>query len=307
MFAFPLHAELAASNPAPLDRTGMLPEALTAGAIVAGVFLAGALALALIARRRTGASKPAEPGPASDAGSAQERAAQPGDPARGRDDDLVDRELRNRYLDRRITSGVDVGDGILASLSEVARTLESSRVMIYTDPHAYEDRLRSCVRSLNAAIDSLRACVVGPDSKVVRSADFRKALDGRLSELKARHGAQFVIAVDEEAVAVIGEGPLAAMLEVAGEAASNALTHGHSKIVTLRLRRDGRSVAFTVQDNGRGFAPDLAGSPGRGMTRMRELAREVGGRLDVAARLGNGTKVTLTVRGAPPAPGHGTS
>lgn len=270
----------------------MLNEGLIAGAIVAGAFLVGGLVLVAAGRRRSSRV-------AQDLGKNIARPAPPAShiarPMQPEEDALVDEELRNRALDRRIDMGIDVDDGILSTLTELARALESSRVMIYTDPHAYEERLRQSVRSLNQAIVNLRACVVGPSSKFVRTAEFQDSLGSRLADLKEEHRAQFDIKVDEEAVAVLSKEQLDGLLEVAREAARNALSHGHSKIVTVRLGRDGRAVTFTVQDNGRGFAPSLVSGQGKGMARMRSLALEMGGKLDVATRFGNGTKVLVTL------------
>jgi signal transduction histidine kinase len=52
-------------------------------------------------------------------------------------------------------------------------------------------------------------------------------------------------------------------------------------------------VSFVVQDNGRGFAPDLAGTEGKGMGLMRAAADAIGGKFEVAARIGNGTRVVV--------------
>ncbi len=289
-----LTTSLAAYNPPPVDRTDMLNEALIAGGIVAGAFLLGALLLSAASRRRGARGGDPDRAKADSPPPVRPASRVPGAP-RAEEDALVEAELQNRIMDRRISRGVDVGDGILASLSKVARQLESSRVMIYTDPHAYEKQVRQSVQELDAAVVSLRACVVGPDSKVVRTAQFLESLEGRLADLRAKHGAQFEIKVDEEAVAVLGADQLDVMLEIAREAAQNALAHGHSKIVAVRLVRDERAVTLTVQDNGRGFAPNLVGSQGKGMPRMRALALGMGGKLDLTTRIGNGTKVSVSL------------
>lgn len=295
-------ATLAAYTPPPPDRTDMLKEALAAGAVVAVVFIAVALALAVISRRR----RPAE-GRAS--GHSAPEGSAPGhlltEQERAAEDARVEKELHARALDRKITLGREVDDGILESLTSVAATLESKRVMIYTDPHGYEQLVGQGVASLNRAIRNLRACIVGPESKVVRTAEFTGALERRLADLKAEHGAQFDLLIDEDAVAVLGAGHLDGLLEIAREAVGNALLHGRSKIVSLRLRRDGNSVTFLVQDNGRGFAQELLGGQGTGLARMRAVAEGIGGKLDVATRLGNGTRVMTTVPMPRPVPDGG--
>jgi signal transduction histidine kinase len=293
MGAFRTLAALAAYNPPPLDRTDMLQESLVVGGVVAGVFALGFAILSLSNRRKkaAGAAPSGKGHQTPTAGISAVPAEPPGDTP---DEDVeVDRELRKRFQDRRIARGTDVDDGILERLSRVAGELDSTRVRIYTDPRAYELQVKESVQTLQGAIRDLRACVVGASSKVVRTAAFSADLEAALAELRAEHGAQFDVQVDENAVALLNATQLDGLLNVAREAVENALRHGRSRIVSLKLRRDDYAVSFVVQDNGRGFAPDLAGTEGKGMALMRAAADAIGGKFEVAARIGNGTRVVV--------------
>jgi signal transduction histidine kinase len=219
--------------------------------------------------------------------------------ARDAEDATVEQELRNRALDRRVSIGSELDEGILASLYSVVDALESSRVLIYTDPHACEERLKECVATLGEAVRDLRACVIGPSSRVVRTVEFTEALNAALSGPGKEFGAQFDLKIDEDAVDVLSADQMAELLEIGREACLNALRHGRSRTVAIRLRRDGRGAAFTVQDNGRGYAPSLV-SEGRGLADMRARAARAGGRLEVVTRLGNGTRIIASL---PPRPG----
>jgi signal transduction histidine kinase len=214
------------------------------------------------------------------------------------DDAEVEQELRNRFMDRSITRGKDVSDGILTSIASVARTLESSRVKIYTDPYGYEQQVHQLVLKLELALRDLRACVLGPSSRFVRTAEFTAALDRALSELRVEFGAQFDVQVDEDAVASLGPEQLDRLLKVAREAATNALRHGRSRMVSIKLQRSDSASQLVVQDNGRGFVPDQADGKGKGLALMRTLAEEAGGRFEVTTRIGNGARAVVTVPGA---------
>lgn len=294
MHAFRPLAALAAYNPPPEDRIDMLKEGLVAGAAIAVLIAAIALILAAVNRRKPAPGPPAEAAPSPTLPT--ETHAEAGA------DNEVELELKNRFLDRRITRGKDIDDGILESFIAVARTLEENRVRIYTDPHGYEREVRDCVAKLDAAVRDLRACVVGPSSRVVRTAAFTEELERDLSDLRTEFGAQFDVKVDEEAVARLSSAQLDRLKGVAAEAASNALRHGRSRIVSIALKRADRASQLIVQDNGRGFAPDLLEKGGKGLPAMRALAAEAGGRFEVASRIGNGARVVVSVPWGAPGP-----
>lgn len=272
----------------------MLQEGLIAGAVIAVAIVGVSLILAAINRRKPASAQPPE-APAlpveTDPYTETEQV-----------DSEVEIELKNRFLDRRITRGKDVEDGILESFISVSRTLEANRVRIYTDPHGYEREVKDCVRKLDAAVRDLRACVVGPDSRVVRAAAFTEALELDLSGLRAEFGAQFDVKVDEEAVARLSGAQLDRLRGVATEGAANALRHGRSRIVSIALRKTDRASQLIVQDNGRGFAPDLLEREGKGLPAMRALAAEAGGKFEVASRIGNGARVVVSVPWGAPGP-----
>ena len=56
----------------------------------------------------------------------------------------------------------------------------------------------------------------------------------------------------------------------------------------------GDRIALRVVDNGRGFDTAAVGRDSFGLATMRERAAMIGGRLRVASRAGNGTRVVLT-------------
>jgi signal transduction histidine kinase len=87
------------------------------------------------------------------------------------------------------------------------------------------------------------------------------------------------------------------LLRIAQEALGNAVRHGASRRIDVRLHRDGGYVRLEIEDDGRGLATDAPGaSEGHyGLVGMRERARLVGGRLEVGAGASGGTRVGVEV------------
>jgi signal transduction histidine kinase len=76
------------------------------------------------------------------------------------------------------------------------------------------------------------------------------------------------------------------------ECLQNAAKHGGRGVsATVRLRENGGSVSFAVEDDGVGFDPATA-ERGAGLTNLADRVAAVGGTLDIDARPGRGTVIT---------------
>jgi signal transduction histidine kinase len=79
------------------------------------------------------------------------------------------------------------------------------------------------------------------------------------------------------------------------ESIQNAAKHaGSDASVTVRLRREGDELAFSVRDTGVGFDP-RATTPGAGLNGFRDRIDAVGGRVKIVTAEGRGTTVTGVV------------
>lgn len=89
------------------------------------------------------------------------------------------------------------------------------------------------------------------------------------------------------------------VLRIVREAVNNAVKHsGASEIDVTLVPRPRGSLAITVKDNGSGFSPGDAASPGPGhygIIGMKERASQVGAQLDLVTKPGAGTAITLTL------------
>jgi len=92
-----------------------------------------------------------------------------------------------------------------------------------------------------------------------------------------------------------------AIYRVVQEALNNVRKHAHATEVEVRLQSCADEVAAEIQDNGRGFDPDLAVGGGgvssgkMGLLTMKGRAEMLGGDLRIETGRGSGTKVVLTI------------
>ena len=177
--------------------------------------------------------------------------------------------IKNRALlgkltqpDRRVK---DEFDEISAAASQ---TLDEVRIISYNlrPPHLDQLGLRT---SLEALVDKLaESCTI----RFTRDID---ELDG------------FLPPEDE-----------ITLYRVVQEGLNNIIKHSHATEARVAVRRRGRKLTLTVQDNGRGFrfsTSSAAAGGGFGLTGLAERVRMLGGTHAIESAPGRGTTVTITL------------
>ena len=77
------------------------------------------------------------------------------------------------------------------------------------------------------------------------------------------------------------------------ELVNNALKHSSADVINVQLVQQRDSVTLTVQDNGKGFNPEIAGT-GNGLTNIRNRAEMFRGTVDIVSAPGKGTEVSVS-------------
>jgi len=116
--------------------------------------------------------------------------------------------------------------------------------------------------------------------------------------LTERFGAETGLVVEldlADGVRSLGRDQEVVLLRAVQEALANVRRHADARHVAVRLVADARSARVEIGDDGVGFAPGEQEVRGFGLVGMRGRVNEVGGEMDVASSLGEGTKVTVTV------------
>lgn len=214
---------------------------------------------------------------------------------RAEEDGRLKQQLLTQSLDEKIRLGHDLHDGIIQSLYAAGLTLESVRALVRNNPEEAERRLEATRAALNEAIRDVRAYIVGLAPENLRRAGFAHAVSAMLNELRAGREAQFDIAIDDDAAALLTPEQSVEALQIAREAVSNALRHGQASAITLRLHKGEREVGLLIQDNGTGFHADRRRTGGHGLGNMHARAERIGASLRVTSAPGEGARIQATV------------
>lgn len=101
-----------------------------------------------------------------------------------------------------------------------------------------------------------------------------------------------------ESAACLNENHQHALFRMIAEGVGNAIRHGASSIVDVRITLEPGAVLLGIADNGSGFDPRLqrsrpAADSGFGLFNMRALTASLGGAIDIDSRVGSGTRIRV--------------
>jgi signal transduction histidine kinase/ligand-binding sensor domain-containing protein len=195
----------------------------------------------------------------------------------------------------RTRAATDLHDDLGSSLSRISILSEVAKRKLGS---ATEPLLDEIAHSARGLVDALGDSIWAIDPK---RDDVRSLLQ------RVRHYAAAVfesqsIDIDVRISPEVAELPLGAEQRretylILKEALNNAARHANAKHVAVIARAEGRTLRIAVEDDGRGFS--LSAEPredgGRGVPSMQERAQRAGGRLEIASRPGEGTRVLVTV------------
>jgi signal transduction histidine kinase len=209
---------------------------------------------------------------------------------------LYERSRELSILSERNRLALELHDVVSQKLFSLNLAAEAAATLLDRDPGEARpqiDRVRDLARE---ALSELRALILG-----LRPAELeRDGLEGVLRKeatmLQRVHGV--TVRLDSDGAATHAGGPRdAEVLRIVEEALHNAVRHAAARSVTVRLRTHADALTVSVTDDGIGFDPtdpELR-SHHLGLTSMEERTRELGGRLTLSSRPGEGTVVSLEV------------
>ncbi|MDP6419012.1 MAG: sensor histidine kinase [Candidatus Krumholzibacteria bacterium] len=107
----------------------------------------------------------------------------------------------------------------------------------------------------------------------------------------------FTVSADlEDCSFCCGESETVALFRIAQEALNNVARHADADTVSLRLFREGDSMCLEIEDDGKGFDPNVREVLSSfGIMGMRERARALGSELRIRSRPGEGSCLSVTV------------
>jgi two-component system, NarL family, sensor kinase len=88
-----------------------------------------------------------------------------------------------------------------------------------------------------------------------------------------------------------------AIYRITQELVNNAMKHSGGSEISVQIVSEEERLSVTVQDNGRGMAPDSAGKISeKGLANIRSQVASLGGHFDLSSEYGKGTEAIIEFR-----------
>jgi signal transduction histidine kinase len=196
----------------------------------------------------------------------------------------------------------DLHDGPTQSIAAIAMRLNYARVMLEKNKSVQqtaeelariEELARRTTKEIRHMLFTLRPLILETQGLLA-------ALEQYAAKLAETESTPIYLEADPSVDDLLDQNVQGVIFYIVEEAIGNARKHAQADTIWVRLQRRDDVFVVEVEDDGRGFdveamqtSYDERGS--LGMINMRERAELVGGRIGVSSRVGEGTRVTLTV------------
>src|ERR687897_721219 len=199
------------------------------------------------------------------------------------------REIREAER-RRIAR--ELHDVVLQDLTYALQSMQVLRRMPEGVDRAEE--MGRQVEALRRAVGGLRDAIYDLRLESARGRPLVRAVEA-IVELNRQigEGCQFELIVEDGFPATISGPAGVEVARVVQEALANVRRHSGARRAVVTLSMANGEVLVEIEDDGRGFGPEM--SYGMGLTGMRERVLALGGELEVEGREGAGTRVFLRV------------
>ena len=192
----------------------------------------------------------------------------------------------------------DLHDNIGAGLTEIAMQSDWVHNDLAQGPTADTrqrvERIRQSATELARSVDEIVWAINPANDTVKRFVNYLTQCTAQFLDAAGLR-VRFDIPEDMPSTALAGKARHCLFLAVR-EALNNAVRHARADLIRLEIRAENSSLRIVVEDNGCGFAPELATGAGthEGLTNMRRRMEEIGGRFQITNRPGGGTRVEFS-------------
>jgi signal transduction histidine kinase len=209
---------------------------------------------------------------------------------------LHDRIAALAVVEERERIGRDLHDGIIQRLYAVSLSLEDVGEIALEDPTEVPARVDRAIDSLQTTIGDIRHFILGLRPGLLGASDLAEGLEHLAAEVRFASVITVETDVDAEVAASLDDDQATQLLGLAHEALSNVARHSAATVARVGLSAEGAIVLLMIEDNGVGFDPEGATSPGhQGLANMRERADILGGSMAVERPSGHGTRIVARI------------
>jgi signal transduction histidine kinase len=187
----------------------------------------------------------------------------------------------------------ELHDTLTHTLSSVAVQLEGVKSLWESDPETSRSMLEQSLAVTRSGLTETRKAIQALRASPLDDLGIHLALR-ELAHTAAERGG-FEVRLDfPDRLGEISQQQETCIYRVTQEGLENIVRHAMATQVTICLRKEGDSLALTIEDDGIGFEPEAAGQEGHfGLRGLYERAEMAEGQLSIESEGGKGTRLRL--------------
>jgi signal transduction histidine kinase len=198
----------------------------------------------------------------------------------------------------------DLHDDVIQSIYGVGLELQTTTLLMPTEPELAVKRVGFTIKHLNDVIHALRAYILGLETQQGERDFYTLIIDTieqiqEKTELRIKLDYQMAVGIQLQPV-VEAEEWKQELRQIIREALYNIVNHAQASEAQVNVRIEGNLLVVTVKDNGRGMPEGdylLTEKSGKhmGLRNMQTRAKSLGGSIQFNSRPEEGTKIIVSI------------
>jgi signal transduction histidine kinase/streptogramin lyase len=213
---------------------------------------------------------------------------------------IRERQVRSRFalvLQERARLAREVHDTLAQGFVGIAQQLDAVEMTLPAEAETARNSLSLAQNMARHSLTEARRSLMDLRAAALEDQDLAVALESAAHRWMANSRVELKVDVNGDS-SKVPEEVAHHVFRIAQEAVANAVNHAAPGHVDVSLRIESKRLRLSVQDDGRGFEPEIvfASEGGSfGLIGMRERAERIDGELRVESHPGKGTSVEVTV------------
>jgi signal transduction histidine kinase len=182
---------------------------------------------------------------------------------------------------------------VTQALFSMGLTLRALELLFDRDPEAARAKLSELRDLQKDALAEMRTLIFELRPRGLETDGLAQALNTHAAAVEGRTGLAVTVEVDsDERLPLETE---EALYRIAQEGLHNVVKHANARTARIELRRSGRELRLTIDDDGIGFDPTTTPRGHLGLVGMRQRAERLNGTLVISRRPAGGARVRVSL------------
>ena len=190
----------------------------------------------------------------------------------------------------------ELHDSVTQTIFSMTLITRSTLILQERAPEQVSEKLNQLQELAHNALSEMRTLIYQLRPLSVAEDGLYAVLERHINDLNQQNDLSITLESDGQSL------PLEASLQqelfrIIQEALNNIIKHAQAKNASVAFEATETEVCVAIRDDGNGFDPAQPNQDRShiGLDSMRERAQELGGKLDIKSKPGEGTEVTVTI------------